>query len=67
MKYAFIFAHKKTWPVLMQCRVLAVNRNSYYHYQRRRALQQPDPACDDRLAAVQQIARASDLAMAAAA
>lgn len=60
MKFAFIFAHKKTWPVLMQCQVLEVNRNSYYHYQRRLALQQPDPEHDDMLEAVKQIARASD-------
>lgn len=58
MKYGFIVEHKKTWPVTVQCRVLEVNRMSYYHYQRR--LQQPDPQHGDMLAAVKQLAQASD-------
>ena len=60
MKYAFIFRHKKTWPVGVQCKVLGVCRNSYYSYQRRQALRPPDPEQDVLLHWVKRIAKASD-------
>ena len=34
MKYAFIIQHKNTYPVSLQCRVLDVSRNGYYHYEK---------------------------------
>ncbi len=32
MKYTFITQHKNTYPVSLQCRVLGVSRQGYYHY-----------------------------------
>ena len=32
MKYAFITQHKNTYPISLQCRVLGVSRQGYYHY-----------------------------------
>ena len=34
MKYSFIIRHKNTYPVSLQCRVLDVSRNGYYHYEK---------------------------------
>ncbi len=34
MKYSFIIQHKNTYPVSLQCRVLDVSRNGYYHYEK---------------------------------
>jgi transposase InsO family protein len=33
VKYSFIIQHKNTYPVSLQCRVLDVSRNGYYHYE----------------------------------
>ena len=35
MKYAFIEDHRTTWPIAIQCRVLAVSRSGYYEWRRR--------------------------------
>lgn len=32
MKYRFITQHKNTYPISLQCQVLGVNRQAYYHY-----------------------------------
>ena len=32
MKYTFITQHKNTYPISLQCRVLGVSRQGYYHY-----------------------------------
>ena len=32
MKYAFITQHKNTYPISLQCQVLGVSRQGYYHY-----------------------------------
>ena len=32
MKYGFITQHKNTYPISLQCQVLGVNRQAYYHY-----------------------------------
>lgn len=34
MRYSFIIQHKNTYPVSLQCRVLDVSRNGYYHYEK---------------------------------
>lgn len=60
MKYAFITQHKKTWPVDLMCRLLGVSRNAYYRYCQRRGEKQPDPERQEMLAAVKEIAKASD-------
>lgn len=43
MKYSFIAQHKKTWPVDVMCRLMGINRNSYYSYQRRQKHRPDDP------------------------
>jgi len=35
MRYAFIEDHRTTWPIAIQCRVLAVSRSGYYECRRR--------------------------------
>lgn len=35
MRYAFIEAHRTTWPVVVQCRVLEVTRSGYYAWRQR--------------------------------
>jgi transposase InsO family protein len=35
MRYAFIEDHRTTWPIAIQCRVLAVSRSGYYKWRRR--------------------------------
>ena len=35
MRYRFIDAHKKVWPVNLMCRVLKVSRSGYYDWQSR--------------------------------
>ena len=35
MRYAFIEDHRTTWPIAIQCRVLAVSRSGYYEWRRR--------------------------------
>ncbi len=32
MRYRFIDAHKKVWPVTLMCGVLTVSRSGYYHW-----------------------------------
>jgi len=32
VKYAFITQHKNTYPISLQCQVLGVSRQGYYHY-----------------------------------
>ncbi len=60
MKYAFVTQYKKTWPVDLMCRLLGVSRNAYYRFCRRQQGKQPDPAHQAMLAAVKEIAEASD-------
>lgn len=60
MKYVFITRHKKTWPVDLMCRLLGVSRNAYYQYCQRQPHDQPDPELQAMLAAVKEIAEASD-------
>jgi len=33
-KYAFISQYKNTYPINLQCRVLGISRQGYYHYTR---------------------------------
>ena len=34
MKYSFITHHKNTYPISLQCQVLGVSRQGYYHYEK---------------------------------
>lgn len=60
MKYAFITRNKKTWPVDRMCRLLGVSRNAYYRHCKYHDNRQPDPDHLEMLAAVKEIAKASD-------
>jgi transposase InsO family protein len=59
VKYVFITQHKKTWPVDLMCRLLGVSRNAYYRYCQRQG-DQSDPERQEMLAAVKEIAEASN-------
>lgn len=60
MKYSFITQHKNTWPINLQCQVLGVSRNGYYHYQAHVANKPVDPEHQEMLAWVKEIATCSD-------
>ena len=36
MRYRFIDAHKKVWPIYLMCQVLKVSRSGYYDWQHRK-------------------------------
>ena len=60
MKYSFITRHENTYPISLQCQVLGVNRQSYYHYRRHRANRPVNPEHEEMLEWVKAIAKASD-------
>jgi len=60
VKYSFITQHKNTWPIRLQCRVLGVSHNSYYHYQTRIKHRVEDPEHQEILEWVQAIAQGSN-------
>ena len=35
MRYGFIERHRTTWPIVIQCAVLAVSRSGYYEWRKR--------------------------------
>jgi len=43
VKYSFITQHKNTYPISLQCQVLGVRRQGYYHYQRHTENKPTDP------------------------
>jgi hypothetical protein len=43
VKYAFITQHKNTYPISLQCQVLGVRRQCYYHYRRHTENNPVDP------------------------
>ncbi len=49
MKYSFITQHKNTYPISLQCQVLGVRRQGYYHYQRHTENKQADPEHEEML------------------
>jgi len=59
VKYAFITRHKNTYPVSLQCQVLGVNRSGYYQWQANQANRTPDPAHEEMLCWVRDIAESS--------
>ena len=59
MKYAFITQHKNAWPITLQCRVLGVSRNGYYHYQKKEE-RPADPEHEELLEFVKELAEATD-------
>ena len=60
MKYSFITQHQNTYPISLQCRVLGVNRQCYYHYRRHAANRPVDSEREEMLDWVKAIAEASD-------
>jgi putative transposase len=68
VKYAFITQHKKTYtppgrlraPISLQCQVLGVRRQYYYHYRRHTENKPVDPEHQAMLDSVKKIAKASD-------
>ena len=59
MKYSFIAQHKKTWPVDVMCRLMGINRNSYYSYQRRQKHRPEDLEHQEMLEWIKKIAETS--------
>lgn len=60
MKYSFITQHQNTYPISLQCRVLGVNRQCYYHYRRHTANRPVDSEREEMLEWVKAIAEAGD-------
>lgn len=60
MKYSFITQHKNTYPISLQCQVLGVSRNGYYHYQSSQANKAEDSKHQEMLEWVKDIAKSSD-------
>ena len=56
MKYSFITQHKNTYPVSLQCRVLGVTRQGYYHYRRHTENKPVDPEHQEMLRLIKKIA-----------
>lgn len=59
MKYSFIAQHKRTWPVDVMCRLMGINRNSYYSYQRRQKDRAEAPEHQEMLEWIKKVAEAS--------
>jgi len=60
VKYSFITQHKDTYPISMQCQVLGVRRQGYYHYRRHTENRPIDPDHEEMFEWVQKVAEASD-------
>jgi len=60
VKYLFITQHKKTWPIDLMCRVLGVNRRSFYSFQARQANKIVAPLFDEMVECVERIVKGSD-------
>jgi putative transposase len=60
VKYSFITQHKNTYPVSLQCRVLGVRRQGYYHYRRHTENKPVDPEHQEMLEWIQKLAEATD-------
>ena len=59
MKYSFITQHQNAYPITLQCRVLGVSRNGYYHYEKNQANQPDDPSHQEMLEWGKDIAKSS--------
>ena len=60
MKYSFITQHRDTYPISLQCQVLGVNRQCYYHYRRHTENKPIDPEHEEMLECVKAVGHASD-------
>ena len=59
MKYSFITRHKNAYSISLQCQVLGVSRNGYYQYIKRLENRPDDPAHEEMLEWVKDIAESS--------
>ena len=60
MKYAFITQHKNTYPISLQCEVLGVSRQGYYHYNKVTANKQQTAEHQEMLEWIKEIAVLTD-------
>jgi putative transposase len=60
VKYSFITQHQNTYPISLQCRVLGVRRQGYYHYRRHTENKPVDPEHQEMLEWIQTLAKACD-------
>lgn len=60
MKYSFITRHKNTYPISLQCQVLGVKRQGYYHYRRHTENKPVDPMHQEMLRLIKKIASETD-------
>jgi len=60
VKYSFITQHKNTYPVSLQCRVLGVSRQGYYHYEKVTANKEKTEEHQEMLEWVKDIALVTD-------
>lgn len=60
MKYSFITQHKNTYPISLQCRVLGVKRQGYYHYRHHTENKPVNPEHREMLRLIQKIAIETD-------
>lgn len=60
VKYSFITQHKNAYPISPQCQVLGVTRNGYYQHRKRLSNKPDDPAHQEMLEWVKDIAESAD-------
>ncbi len=60
MKYAFITQHKNTYPISLQCQVLGVRLQGYYHYRHHTENKPVDPEHQEMLRLIKKIATETD-------
>lgn len=60
MKYAFITQHKNTYPISLQCQVLGVSRQGYYHYEKITANKQKTVEHNEMLEWIKKLALLTD-------
>lgn len=60
MKYVFITQHKNTYPISLQCKVLGVSRQGYYHYSKVTANQEQTIEHQEMLEWIKELALLTD-------
>jgi putative transposase len=60
VKYSFITQYKDTYPISLQCQVLGVRRQGYYHYRRHTENKPVYPEHEEMLEWIQTLTKASD-------
>jgi putative transposase len=60
VKYSFITQHKDTYPISLQCQILGVRHQGYYHYRPHTENKPVNPEHKGMLEWIQALAKASD-------